>query len=115
MQAGDLRHRVDVRESITPKDTTGAPNAAGRYQTVDTIWADVEREHPESGEDEEASTRVTTVKARIRFRFRDWINETMRLRHDGYEYDIESLTWDAKKTEMIAEGTAINAEDSGPR
>ncbi len=85
--AGDLRHRVQIQQQFTTKDSDGIAQTG--WVDVATVWASVEplsaREFIQSGQTQAA------VTSRITIRYRAGLLASMRLIHRGQVFNIAGL------------------------
>lgn len=85
--AGDLRHRVQIQQQVTTRDSDGV--AQTTWEDVATVWGSVEplsaREFIQSGQTQAA------VTARITIRYRAGLLPSMRLLHRGQPFNIAGL------------------------
>lgn len=87
MQAGTLDRRIVIQTFTTTQDGAGQP--VPTPSTLATVWAAVDSlrgKEPFQGEQFNAQ-RVSVFK----IRWRDDIDETMQIVHDGDTYDIQSI------------------------
>lgn len=106
MQAGKLRHRVELQRFIKQQDASTG-EVAKQWQRVAIVWASVE---PVSGKEfMEADTKQGQIQARIVMRERA-VDEAMRVIYRGKKYNINAVLSDRKSgreyvTLMVSEGT----------
>lgn len=88
MQAGNLRHKVEIQEPLMVKDTTGARPTV-QWQTKATARMDV---RPVRGS-ERATAQQAVADFDYRFiaRYRPWLTPKHRLVYAGNVYDIEAV------------------------
>lgn len=90
MQTGKLRHQVVIqqRAAASPQRTpSGAPDEA--WANLVTTWAAIE---PMRGKEFMESQAVNSaVATRIRIRYRNGIDATMRVKHGTTIYSIEAV------------------------
>ncbi|MBA3562893.1 MAG: phage head closure protein [Gammaproteobacteria bacterium] len=102
MQAGRLRHRVDIQRPLELLDEAGQPEVTWVNQ-AESVPASIE---PISGREFFAAQQVQAdATTRIRIRYRPGLTEKMRAVHtmDGLTelYDIESIIHlDERRREM---------------
>lgn len=91
MRAGKLRHRVTIQQPGQTQDpATGEPTTD--WQDVATVWASVE---PLSAREFiAAQAGQSEISARIKIRYREGIDATMRILHRGKAYNIEGVLAD---------------------
>lgn len=76
MRAGRLRHRIDIRQPSTERDTYGEPVVT--WSTLDTVWASVE---PMNGKEVfKAGQILDLIPTKIVIRYRDDMTTKMRVR-----------------------------------
>ena len=71
------------------RDTFGSEVVS--WIDVDRVWADVRQTGASEKYDNEAEREVGTRNAAIRIRFRNDVDESMRLLYDGLNWDIEGI------------------------
>lgn len=87
MQAGKLRHRVQIQQHVQGYDEAGQP--IQEWQTVANVWAAVE---PLRGRELLAAMALTNeTTTRIRIRYHPGITGAMRVLFDGTAYNITSV------------------------
>ena len=91
MQAGRLRHRVQIQEYVTTQDSeTGSVSEA--WATVAEVWAEV---MPMSGREFVAAQMPTPgVTTRITIRHVDGVDASMRVLHGSMIYNIKAVLAD---------------------
>lgn len=93
MQAGKLRHLIDLQEKVTGRN----PETGGiseEWQSVTTVWASIE---PLSAREFiAAGATQASVTTRITIRFRDGVTAQMRAVSRGKIYNIEGVLPDDK-------------------
>lgn len=91
--AGQLRHRIQVEHRVETQDpNTGAVST--KWEQLGKFWA---RVTPLSGREiMAASAEYSSVSARIRMRYRDDINSTMRIVHRNRVYNIRAVLPDSE-------------------
>lgn len=93
MQAGKLRHRVDLQKKVTGRN----PETGGSievWQSVTTVWASIE---PLSAREFiAAGATQASVTTRITIRYRDGVTAQMRAVSRGKIYNIEGVLPDDK-------------------
>lgn len=103
-QAGNIKHRVIIQKSEKARDGFGAVKE--NWIDFKSLWAEV---YDRSGIQVFATNQIKNEKStRVRIRFRDDIDESMRVIFRGKPYDIQSVldvSGDRKFLElMCAEG-----------
>lgn len=88
MRAGDLDRRIDLRRQLAAQDAAGEP--AGAWLTIDRVWA---KFTPATGR-ELVGAQIANADAPATFeiRWRDDIDMTWVIRHDGLVYNVTSIT-----------------------
>lgn len=87
MQAGKLRHRIDIQRPAGGEDTYGAPDEA--WDLFLTAHASVEpRSGLERTEDQAVAAEVTHV---VRIRYREGVTPDMRVKFGDRVLEIESV------------------------
>ncbi|APC45957.1 hypothetical protein QHH_45 [Halomonas phage QHHSV-1] len=88
MRAGQLRHRVTIQQPGQTQDPNTGEMITG-WQDVATVWASVE---PLSAREFiAAQAGQSEISARIKIRYREGIDATMRVQHRGRNYNIEGV------------------------
>jgi len=88
MQAGKLRHRVQLQRAINSQDAQSGANIE-TWQTLATVWASLE---PLSARDFIAAQAAQNqISARAVIRYRQQITAGMRLIHSSGNYLIEGV------------------------
>lgn len=79
MDAGKLRHRIELQSLETTKDTFGADTATGQvWTTYATVWAEVK---PLTGTERYGAQQVqASMSHQIRLRWREGVLATHRAR-----------------------------------
>lgn len=92
IESGDLKHRVNIEKPVYTQDTvTGA--MVPDWQTQARVWAAIK---PLSARELLAAAAAQSkVIAKAIIRFRDDIDATMRINHNGKIYIIEGLLPDS--------------------
>lgn len=87
MNIGKLRHRVTLQKQINTQNDYGA--FVTTWQDIATVWAEIK---PISGREYfEANQVHSEVTTQIWLRYRDGIEPTMRVAHNGKQYEIVSV------------------------
>jgi SPP1 family predicted phage head-tail adaptor len=87
MQAGNLRHKVEIQEAVKVRNTTGARPT--QWQSKGFARMAVE---PVRGAERQAFDIVSAgIDVKFIARFRPWITAEHRLIFDGQTYDIEEI------------------------
>jgi len=88
MQAGKLRHRVELKQVINEQDNQSGANIE-TWQTLASVWASIE---PLSARDFIAAQAAhNQISARAVIRYRPQITAGMRLIHSSAVYLIEGV------------------------
>jgi len=88
MQAGKLRHRVELQQVINSQDPQSGANIE-TWQPLATVWASIE---PLSARDFIAAQAAhNQISARAVIRYRTGIKSGMRLLDDSALYQIEGV------------------------
>ena len=106
--AGGLRHRVKFQKPIPTEDARGGPVV--EWADHVTIWGEVM--YLSGTEYWAARQDNSRAEGRVRIRYRDDINPTMRMVYDGRVLEILSLIpFGSRKTELhIMFKENLNAE-----
>lgn len=87
MDIGKLRHRITLQKQINAQNDYGA--VVTTWQDVATVWAEIK---PITGREYFSAQQVQSeVTTQIWIRYRDGIEPTMRVTHDGKQYEIVSV------------------------
>jgi len=87
MQAGSLRHKVEIQEVIEVRDTTGARPKQWHSRGFARMAVNPVR----GSERAQADQTVADVDVKFIARFRDWLTPKHRLIFDGQAYDISEV------------------------
>lgn len=88
MQAGRLRHRLQLQQLQAVQDTDDG-TVAEAWADVDTVWAEIV---PLSGRELMAAASVqASVNTRITIRWREGVVPTMRGLHQGEIFNIKAV------------------------
>jgi len=92
LEAGKLRHRVELQKKVTTLDTSGQQVEDPDFTTFATVWGSVV---PMSAREFVASEKTQSeVRARITIRYRADIDSTVRIKHGTTIYNIEGVLAD---------------------
>ena len=94
--AGQLRDRITIQKMADGQDEWGTPTKD--WQDFVKVWANVR--HPSGSESIRSGADTSIVKASFRARFRKDIDAGMRIKHLGFDYDIEAVLPDARRVFM---------------
>ena len=104
----DFDRQIDIQRPVTDSSPDGA--GSGTWEPVETgVWAQVQDALPSRGERLADGINVATRPARVRMRFRDDVDASMRFvmgtrimrivagpaeigRHEGLEFMVEDYT-----------------------
>ncbi|MBB6192867.1 SPP1 family predicted phage head-tail adaptor [Sphingobium wenxiniae] len=87
MDAGRLNRRVTIQHRVESQDPMyGTPIVA--WEPMVTVWAEVQDILPSRGEDMAEVINLARRPARVRMRWRDDVDMTMRLIIDGRTLEI---------------------------
>ncbi|MEM5297655.1 phage head closure protein [Burkholderia sp. JPY481] len=88
IKAGPLIHRITIQRPVVDQDESGTPFVR-EWQEVAEVWAGIE---PLSGREWLASAEFRSdVTTRIRIRWREDIDASMRVLHHGVIYRIDAV------------------------
>lgn len=91
LQAGLLRHRVELQSKDTGLNSAGE-QVDDDWTTFATVWAAIA---PVSARQFVASEKTTNeVRARITIRYRSDVDSTIRIKHGSTVYSIEGVLSD---------------------
>ena len=100
MRAGQLRHRIEIQGPTETEDGMGGFNTAWAKIENGDAWAKI---HDLRGDEKiEALKLDQRLDAKIRMRYRDDVNETMRIIHGSVVYEIVSII-DVEKRGIMLE------------
>lgn len=88
MRAGRLRHQITIEQPIRTRDEYGEDVAS--YQTFVTVWAN--KRQPGGREMFTENVTEAEIKTIFEIRFRDDIDESMRVNWKGNYFDIQAIT-----------------------
>ncbi|GAA6121453.1 phage head closure protein [Acidovorax sp. FG27] len=103
LDAGDLNRRITIQAPGTARDAAGQP--IGGWIEVATVWADVRQQ---SGlQAIKADAPMTKLAASIRIRWRQGVEDTMRVLYDGQVYTIATVIRDPRRMfmDLVCEAT----------
>lgn len=93
MQAGRLRHRVELQREVRPRDQDQRGGYAVEWQTFDTVWADIQ---PVSGNERLFAATIqasTTHKITIRWQGDiTAVNGISRVKFGSRVFNVQSVT-----------------------
>lgn len=88
MNAGRLRHQVDIQQPVEAQNAFGEPEVTWT-DVVTGIWAGIE---PLRGREFFASRQTNAeIEARIVMRYRDDVKAKYRIKHRDDEYYIDTI------------------------
>lgn len=93
MRAGKLRHRVTIQSPSLNQDPSTGEMLNG-WADVATVWAEVTDLSVK--EFLAAQAGQSEVSSRVRIRYREGIDATMRILYRGRVYNIQGVLADAK-------------------
>ncbi len=95
--AGALRHRITIQQKTDGVDAWGGTVAT--WTDYVTLWAEVM--HMSGNEFWAARQANSEIEGRVRIRYRDDIDPTMRISYNGTILEILSVVpYDSRKTEL---------------
>ena len=87
MEAGKLRHRIEIQSAVEARDSHGGVDYA--WSTAATRWGSIE---PLSGRELFAAQQIEAqVDVRVRLRHYDGLEPAMRLKHGTDIYEIRAV------------------------
>ena len=89
IQAGDLNRRVTIERAVLVQDP-GSGAYSTSWETLATVWAEVQDVLPARAESVANNLNLSRRPARVRMRYRDDLDSTMRLFMDGRTLNIIS-------------------------
>jgi SPP1 family predicted phage head-tail adaptor len=92
-----MNHRITLLRRAITRDAAGQPTED--WADVATIWADVRFQT--GAEVLRANAEVAIKRASIRIRARADVNEAMRVRYQGGEYEVKSALPDNDRSFMF--------------
>lgn len=97
MRAGQLRHRIEIKHFVEGYNEIGDP--VQKLETFAKVWAELlDLKGREYWSAAQAQSEVTT---RIRIRYLEGVDASMRVYHDGREFLIDHiLDPDGRKREL---------------
>lgn len=111
MRAGQLRQRVTIESPTETQGSTGAITTT--WSEVDTVWAAVE---PASGTErwvQSLDVRLADRMTRVRMRYRDDVDETMRITFGDLMMNVERIInqW-SRDRELIILCSEVNPAEA---
>ncbi|MFS0822171.1 phage head closure protein [Bacillus sp. 1P02SD] len=95
--SGLLKHRITF---LKPPDVVvGGWPTQGPWESYATVWAGIETQKGKRLF-ESAAVQMQDLK-KISIRYRDDLEDTMRIRHKGKDYDIYSMTNDDENNQWF--------------
>lgn len=90
MRAGRLRHRGTIQHLVTGSPQYSASGERNdEWTTLAEVWMSIE---PLNGRELfAAQEHASNVTVRIRIRYRDDVNATMRVLHESKYYEVEAV------------------------
>ena len=85
---GQLDRRIRIETSTSTRGTSG--QEVSTWETFAECWAAVEYPGTKSDEGVIADQEVSTTFVYFTIRYRDWINQKMRIVYGGNYYDIQN-------------------------
>jgi SPP1 family predicted phage head-tail adaptor len=87
--AGDLNHRIRIERQVKTENTRG--EVVYTWALHATVWAQVSPMNATRGRELVAASQVQSeITTRFRIRYREGIDETMRIIWRGVQYDIKA-------------------------
>lgn len=110
LDAGELRHRVELLKLTLARDTTTGEEVES-WAKERTVWAKLT--YLSGKEFIAAQAEASKVVARIKMRYRTDIDHTYRAKHRGKVYNIEAVLPDNESglewiTLLVSEGVERN-------
>lgn len=107
LRAGDLNRQLTIEQPIADQDQDGA--GSGTWAAVETVWASVQDALPGRAERLAGGLNIAARPARVRMRYRDDVDASMRFvmgerimqivsgpaelgRREGVEFMVEDYT-----------------------
>lgn len=93
MRAGQLRHRITIQRPgrVQDPDTGGMKDG---WETVRSVWA---AKRPSSAREfKQSRAGQSEIVGEFQIRYREGIDATMRILHNGKTYNIEGVLEDDK-------------------
>ncbi|WP_150776828.1 phage head closure protein [Pseudomonas fluorescens] len=87
MRAGPLRHRVEIQQKVSVRDTATGEYGEPTWQTFATVWAS--KTDLSTRDVLAAKAGQSEVTSRFVIRYRAGVLPTMRIVHRGEVYSIE--------------------------
>jgi len=93
MQAGALDRRITIQERTDTRDGAGEP--VPTWSTLAEVWASLE---PLQGREDFDAQQINAIRpTKFRIRYREDVDETMRIAWDGQTWDINAITYVGRK------------------
>ena len=97
MNAGQLRHRVEILQRVKEKDKSGATVSV--WRPLAKLWADVR--HVSGSETMRNDVLTASVRASVRIRWRTGISADMRVKTENGVYVIRAVIPDLRRREFL--------------
>ena len=97
MNAGQLRHRVEILQRVKEKDKSGATVSV--WRTLAKLWAAVR--HVSGSETMRNDVLTASVRASVRIRWRTGISADMRVKTENGIYVIRAVIPDLRRREFL--------------
>lgn len=82
IEAGQLKHRVTIQERVGTQDPIYGTMTYS-WETLATVWAEVQDVLPSRGERIADGISISSRPCRVRMRYRDDVDSSMRLTFNG--------------------------------
>ena len=97
MQAGRLRHRIELQQAVESRDNTGGVTRV--WSTIVTRWGDIIPLRGQEKFDAAQTESKTTVK--IRIRYHSTIDTTWRIKWGDRIYNINGIVNAGERNYML--------------
>lgn len=97
MKAGPLRNKVQILRQERVR--AGGGQVVGQWVEHAKVWANFQRLTGLGTI--KAESDVSLIKASVRIRFREDINDAMRVQHGGIFYDVKAVLPDVVRREYV--------------
>lgn len=113
IDAGQLKHRVTIQERVGTQDPAYGTWTYS-WEALATVWAEVQDVLPSRGEKIADGISISSRPCRVRMRYRDDVDSTMRLSFEGRTLSIIAGPAELgfrEGVEFVAEELSTQGED----
>lgn len=109
MRAGQLNRRITIQQRTSAQDAAGQPVLT--WVDVATVWANIAGDNGLRTIHVAGDIPLSVKRYSFRIRFREGLNEAMRVLYDGTPFDIRAVRMDyagRQWTDLVCEEGASN-------